>query len=50
MATVEEGLQAQIRNIEATYGKSMGEWLAIIAASGLTRHTEVVAMLKSDPA
>jgi Domain of unknown function (DUF4287)/Domain of unknown function (DUF5655) len=48
MATVEEGLQAQIRNIEATYGKPMDEWLAIIAASGLTKHNEVVAMLKSD--
>jgi hypothetical protein len=48
MATVEEGLQAQIRNIEATYGKPMSEWLAVIAASGLTKHTEVVAMLKSD--
>jgi Domain of unknown function (DUF4287)/Domain of unknown function (DUF5655) len=48
MATVEEGLQAQIRNIEATYGKPIDEWLAIIAASGLTKHTEVVAMLKSD--
>ncbi len=48
MATVEEGLQAQIRNIEATYGKPMAEWLAIIAASGLTKHTEVVAMLKRE--
>ena len=48
MATVEEGLQAQIRNIEATYGKPMSEWLAIVAASGLTKHTEVVAMLKRD--
>ena len=48
MATVEEGLQAQIRNIEATYGKPLDEWLAIIAASGLTKHTEVVAMLKRD--
>jgi len=28
MATVEEGLRSQIRNIEATYGKSMDEWLA----------------------
>src|SRR6516164_6675038 len=46
MATVEEGLQAQIRNIEATYGKPMDEWLAIIAASGLTKHTEIIAMLK----
>ena len=48
MATVEEGLQAQIRNIEATYGKPIDEWLGIIAASGLTKHTEVVAMLKRD--
>ena len=28
MATVEAGLQAQIRNIEATYGKPIDEWLA----------------------
>src|SRR6516164_10053013 len=48
MATVEEGLQAQIRNIEATYGKPMSEWQAIIADSGMTKHTDVVNMLKSD--
>jgi hypothetical protein len=48
MATVEEGLQTQIRNIEATYGKPMREWLAIIAASGLSKHADVVAMLKRD--
>jgi hypothetical protein len=48
MATVEEGLQAQIRNIEATYGKPMSEWIAIISASGLTKHTDVVNMLKKD--
>ena len=48
MATVEEGLQAQIRNIEATYGKPIREWLAIIAASGLTKHTDIVNMLKND--
>ena len=48
MATLEAGLQAQIRNIEATYGKPMADWLAIIAASGLTKHTEVVAMLKTE--
>jgi hypothetical protein len=48
MATVEEGLQTQIRNIEATYGKAMSQWLEIIAASGLSKHNEVVSMLKSD--
>ena len=48
MATAEEGLQAQIRNIESTYGKPMDHWLAVIAASGLTKHNEVVSMLKAD--
>ena len=48
MPTVEKGLQAQIRNIEATYGKPMREWIAIVAASGLTKHTDVVRMLKTD--
>lgn len=48
MATVEEGLQAQIRNIEADYGKPIQEWFAVITASGKTKHAEVVGMLKSD--
>ena len=48
MATVEEGLRSQIRNIEATYGRSMGDWTALIGSSGLTRHGEIVATLKSD--
>jgi hypothetical protein len=48
MATVQQGLQAQIRNIEATYGKPISDWIAIISASGLTKHTDVVAMLKND--
>jgi hypothetical protein len=48
MASVEEGIAAQIRNIEARYGRPLLEWFGIIAASGLTKHTEVVAMLKAD--
>jgi hypothetical protein len=48
MASVEDGLQAQIRNIEATYGKTMPEWFALISSSGKTKHTEVVAMLKGE--
>jgi hypothetical protein len=47
MATVEEGLASQIRNIEDKYGKPIDEWLAVVAASGLTKHTDVVAMLKT---
>ena len=48
MATVESALQTQIRNIEAQYGRSMGEWTELIRASGLTRHGQIVAMLKQD--
>jgi hypothetical protein len=48
MATVESALQTQIRNIEAQSGRSIGEWTELIRASGLTRHGEIVAMLKRD--
>ena len=43
---VDAALQNQIRNIETTYGKPLGHWFAVIDASGLTKHNEVVAMLK----
>ena len=48
MASVEDGIAAQIRNIEAQYGRPLPEWFGLIAVSGLTKHTEVVAMLKAD--
>ncbi|TMC05500.1 MAG: DUF4287 domain-containing protein [Chloroflexi bacterium] len=48
MPTVEEGLRAQIRNIEATYGRPIESWIELIRASGLTKHNEVVAMLKTE--
>jgi len=48
MPTVEEGLRSQIRNIEAAYGRPIEEWIELIRASGLTRHNEVVAMLKAE--
>ena len=48
MATVEAGLQSQIRNIEATYGRSMDEWIGLITASGLERHGQIVAWLKDE--
>lgn len=47
MTTVAQGLQSQIRNIEAEYGRSMDDWVTIIRASHLTKHPEVVAMLKT---
>ncbi len=48
MGTVEEGLEAQIRNIEDRYGKPLGEWIAIVKESGMTKHTDIVNMLKSN--
>ena len=47
MSTVDEALQTQIRNIEEKYGKSLAEWIALIRESGITKHTEIIAMLKS---
>ena len=48
MTTAEDGIAAQIRNIEDRYGKPLSEWFALITASGLAKHTEIVAMLKAD--
>lgn len=48
MSTVEQGLQSQIQNIEAKYGRSIDDWVELIRASGRTRHGDIVAMLKGD--
>ena len=45
---VDAAVQSQIRNIEATYGKPLDHWFTVIDASGLTKHNQVVAMLKAD--
>ena len=48
MTTPEEGLKAQVRNIEATYGKSMTEWTGLVREVGLTKHGDIISMLKRD--
>ena len=30
MASVEEGIASQIRNIESEYGKPIGEWIELV--------------------
>jgi len=45
---VDAALQSQIRNIETTYGKPLDYWFAVIDSSGLTKHNQVVTMLKAD--
>lgn len=46
MTTPAEGIQSQIRNIERNYRRSIDDLVADVAESGLTKHPEVVAMLK----
>jgi hypothetical protein len=35
-------------SIEKKYGRPIAEWKAIIRSSGLTRHVELVEMLKTE--
>ena len=46
MPTVEEGIQSQLRNIEKDYGRTIDELVLVVTESGLTKHNQVVAMLK----
>jgi predicted transport protein len=47
MSSVDEQIANQVANIERTTGKSLAEWIAIVRDSGITKHGEAVAMLKS---
>lgn len=48
MASVEDGIAAQIRNIEAEYGKPIGVWIELVNARDLDKHAQIVAMLKAE--
>jgi hypothetical protein len=47
MADVQKALATQVRNIETRTGKTLEQLIAHIKSSGITKHSEVVAMLKS---
>jgi Domain of unknown function (DUF5655)/Domain of unknown function (DUF4287) len=48
MPDLDEATRTQIRNIEASSGRSMEEWVALVGESGRTKHGEIVAWLKSE--
>jgi len=48
MADLDKALATQLANIEKRTGKSLAELVALLRASQLTRHGELVAMLKSE--
>ncbi len=45
---VEKAQASQLANIEKRTGKSLPELTAIVARSGITKHGELVTMLKAD--
>lgn len=48
MADLDKAIATQLANIEKRTGKSLAELGAIVRGSGLAKHGEIVAMLKSD--
>lgn len=48
MADLDKALETQLANIEKKTGKSIAELTRIVLGSGLEKHGEMVAMLKSD--
>jgi predicted transport protein len=48
MSTLEEQTANQIANIEASTGRGLADWIAIIHGSGIEKHGQAVAMLKSE--
>lgn len=48
MASLDEAVATQIRNIETTTGKSISEWTDLIAGTGLEKHGQIVSYLKSE--
>jgi len=48
MANLDTAVQKQIRNIETSSGRSMDEWMTLVAASGKHKHGEILAWLKSE--
>ena len=47
MATLDDAARTQIANIERSTGRSLAEWVALVRASGLQKHGEMVSMLKA---
>ncbi len=48
MATPEQQTESMIANLPKTTGKSLADWLKIVTKSKLTKHGEIVKMLKAD--
>ncbi len=47
MTDIDKALATQLANIEKRTGKSLAELTAIVKSSGLSKHGELVSMLKT---
>ncbi len=48
MSVVDDAIATMIANFPARTGRSLDEWVALVKASGLAKHGEIMTMLKSD--
>ena len=48
MASIDDATRTQIANLEQRSGRSMDELVALVRASGLEKHGQIVAWLKSE--
>ena len=48
VASLDDQLANQIANIEKATGRSFADWIALINASGIQKHSEIIAMLKKE--
>lgn len=48
MSDLREQTATQLRNIETATGRSIDEWVALLRASGLEKHGQLVAHLKAE--
>jgi hypothetical protein len=48
MPSIEEQVRTQIANIEAGTGRSFAEWIGIVRGSGIEKHAQAIAMLKTE--
>ena len=48
MSSLDDATRTQVANIERKTGRSMDELVAMVAASGLQKHGEIVAWLKAE--
>ncbi len=48
MSTVDDATATMVANFPAKTGRPLEDWLKLVRASGLTRHGEIVSMLKAE--